>query len=77
MRTLIRRHGAGSTDERPRNDRGNGASMCNGAGMDASPASSGRLGFRIADREGGPACWRFVDEADARGGPRVAIVTRG
>lgn len=60
----------GSSDERPRNTR------FNGAGMDVSPALNGCLGFSELNGDSDQVSWRFVDEAEVPGGPWLTIVTR-
>jgi hypothetical protein len=59
----------GSDDRRPANTR------FNGAGLDASPALNGCLGFRELDGQTDRLDWRFVEKADVPDGPWTRIVT--
>lgn len=59
----------GRNDERPANER------FNGAGLDVSPALNGCLGFDELDGDGDHVDWAFVDEADVPDGPWKKIVT--
>jgi len=59
----------GRNDERPANER------FNGAGLDVSPALNGCLGFDELDGDGDRVDWAFVDEADVPDGPWMKIVT--
>lgn len=59
----------GEDDDRPRNDR------FDGAGMDVSPALNGCLGFTDLNGTQDRVDWRFVHEHDVPNGPWSAIVT--
>jgi hypothetical protein len=59
----------GADDRRPANRR------YNGAGLDASPALNGCLGYASLDGEEDRVDWQFVDELDVPAGPWRTIVT--
>ena len=59
----------GTHDERPANER------YNGAGMDVSPAMNGCLGFRDLNGEDDRVDWWFVDDDDVPPGPWLRVVT--
>jgi hypothetical protein len=61
----------GTHDERPVNDR------YNGAGMDVSPALNGCLGFSELNGQNDRVDWWFVDDADVPEGPWRIVVTTG
>ncbi|MET0449560.1 MAG: hypothetical protein ABW004_14190 [Aeromicrobium sp.] len=59
----------GTNDERPANER------YNGAGMDVSPAMNGCLGLTELDGEDDRVDWRFVDADDVPPGPWKKVIT--
>jgi hypothetical protein len=59
----------GSTDARPQNQR------YGGAGLDASPALNGCLGFAELDGDSDRVSWRFIDADQVPAGPWTRIIT--
>jgi hypothetical protein len=59
----------GTGDARPANTR------FNGAGLDASPALNGCLGFSQLDGANDRLDWRFVEQGDVPAGPWTRIIT--